>query len=118
MIVDRYFRIQKLTFAGVGIDPTVVNYKDVVKRPLLCYGLILGTLFHLILIVHFVATHFKQYDEVADSIPLLCQEVLSIWKMIIFIGKRKDIIQLINELNHLNVTGKFTRHNKKNNLFF
>lgn len=107
MIVERYFHTQKLTFAAIGIDATVVNYKNVVKRPMLCFGLIMSTLFHLILIAHFVVTHITQYNEVAASFPLLCQEILTLWKMSIFLWKRKEILQLVNELNRLNLKGNF-----------
>ncbi|KAM7345984.1 odorant receptor 45a-like [Cochliomyia hominivorax] len=103
MIVQRYFYIQKLTFAGVGVNPMVTNPDHVVERPLLCYGLLISTLFHLVIILHYIATHIKEYKEVTDSVPLMCQAILCIWKMTIFLGKRKDIVHLVNELHKLNL---------------
>lgn len=105
MIVQRYFYVQKLTFAGVGLNPMVTNPDHVVKRPILCYGLLISTFFHLILILHFILTHITEYDEVTDSVPLMCQAILSTWKMTIFLSKRKDIVQLINTLHQLNLKG-------------
>ncbi|XP_037820239.1 odorant receptor 45a-like [Lucilia sericata] len=103
MIVQNYFHVQKITFAGVGINPMVTDPKDVVKHPLLCYGLLISTFFHMVIIVHYILTHIKEYDEVTDSFPLMCQAILSIWKMSIFLSKRKDILRLINELHQLNL---------------
>ncbi|KAI8122549.1 Odorant receptor 45a [Lucilia cuprina] len=103
MIVQNYFHVQKITFAGVGINPMVADPNDVVKRPLLCYGLLISTFFHMIIIAHYILSHIKEYDEVTDSFPLMCQAILSIWKMSIFLSKRKDILQLINDLHQLNL---------------
>ncbi|XP_065366797.1 odorant receptor 45a-like [Calliphora vicina] len=122
MIVPQYFHIQQLTFAGVGINPMVTDPNQVVKRPILCYGLLMSTFFHLIIIVHYIWSHIKEYDEVTDSMPLMCQAILSIWKMSIFLSKRKDIVKLINELHQLNLKAKneelsMVRRENSNDIF-
>lgn len=113
MISKEYFLIPKLTFRAIGIDLTVKNSKDFVKRPILLYGLILLSCFHFIIAIHYASKHILDFVEITDSLPMICQLILTIWKMIIFLYKKQDILSLIKEMHEINLKGKENRKKLK-----
>ncbi|XP_037823910.1 odorant receptor 45a-like [Lucilia sericata] len=121
MFSKQYFRVQKIVFTGLGIDATVKDSKYLIKRPVLLYGLILLSFFHFIIVTHYIWINSGDFVEVTDSMPMLCQLILSIWKMTIFLYKRQEILQLINEIHAINLNAKpdevflVRRENSKDN---
>ncbi|XP_037823911.1 odorant receptor 45a-like [Lucilia sericata] len=106
MISTRYFFVQKLTFAIVGIDIMSKTRKHLIKNPIILYSLIAFSGFHLILVIHFASMHLTDFEELTDSFPLLCQLVLCLCKMMIFLRKAKEILPLIQQIHKLNIRGK------------
>ncbi|XP_023292690.2 odorant receptor 45a-like [Lucilia cuprina] len=122
MLSKQYFRVQKIVFTGLGIDATVKDSKYLIRRPVLLYGLIVISFFHFIIVTHYIWIKSGDFVEVTDSMPMLCQLILSIWKMTIFLYKRREILQLINEIHAINLNAKpdevflVHRENSKDNL--
>ncbi|KAM7342812.1 odorant receptor 45a-like isoform 1-T1 [Cochliomyia hominivorax] len=98
----KYFSIQKISFAGIGIDPMAKDPQLQIRRPLILYGVMMSCSFHFLLVAHYAWKHITDFVEITDSLPLLCQLLLSIWKILIFLNKRLEITSLIQELHGLN----------------
>ncbi|XP_065366891.1 odorant receptor 45a-like [Calliphora vicina] len=102
MISKSYFFVQKLTFAGVGIDPMAKTPNLIVKHPGILYGLTICSVFHFIIVSHYAYIHVTDFEEITDSFPMLCQLILCICKVMIFLRKRQQIFSLIREVHERN----------------
>ncbi|KAM7343180.1 odorant receptor 45a-like isoform 2-T2 [Cochliomyia hominivorax] len=102
MVVKRYFFVQELMFALCGIDTKATKFEKIIKRPLLCYVPLIFAIAHVMAIIHYAYVNRHDYVEVTDSLALSCQLLLAIWKMIIFLCKRKEFTDMINLVHSLN----------------
>lgn len=107
MVVKRYFYIQQLSFSLCGIDTTATKPELVVTRPVLCYVPMLFAISHVVATMHYAYVNRYDYDEVTDSLAISFQSLLAIWKLIIFLCKRRAFIEMIHEVQLGNFKGKF-----------
>lgn len=105
MVLQRYFFVQHLSFALCGIDTKATKPELIVKRPILCYVPLLFAVSHVAAIVHYAYVNRHDYVEVTDSLALSCQSLLAIWKMLIFLAKRRQFVEMINEIHLGNFKG-------------
>ncbi|XP_046809492.1 odorant receptor 45a-like [Lucilia cuprina] len=106
MVVKRYFYIQKLSFKLCGIDSLATRPEDVLKRPLFCYVPLFFAITHFLAIIHYAFVNRNDYVEVTDSLALSCQTLLAIWKMIIFLIKRRQFVSIIQKVHSGNLKVK------------
>ncbi|KNC21970.1 putative odorant receptor 45a [Lucilia cuprina] len=103
MVVKGYFYVQKLCFIICGVDTEASKSERIIKHPLLFYVPLFFAITHVMAIVHYAFVNRHDYVEVTDSLALSCQSLLAIFKMIIFVLKRENIINMIREVHSGNL---------------
>ncbi|XP_075168621.1 odorant receptor 45a-like isoform X2 [Haematobia irritans] len=100
-IWKRYFRLQRFIFSGLGLDITATPEK-IVKRPILMMTPLVMSILLCVANGHYVLVNAGDYLEATDSLTLLCQSLISVWKVIMVIWKRKDFARMIARIERLN----------------
>ncbi|XP_073813494.1 odorant receptor 45a-like [Musca autumnalis] len=101
-ILKRYFLMQRFIFSGLGLDIAATPEK-MVKRPILMMTPLVMSILLCIANGHYVLDNASDYLEATDSLTLLCQSLISVWKVIMVIWKRKDFANMIARIERLNV---------------
>ncbi|KAL9920728.1 odorant receptor 45a-like [Glossina fuscipes fuscipes] len=103
--LKRYFWVTQRSFNLIGIDISALDYHDIVKYPMRCF---LFTAFAAVLAgamsIH-VYEYRDDFGEFADTSGMLLQTIIALWKTLVFIFKRKEICDLMQNVWQWNING-------------
>ncbi|XP_037891399.1 odorant receptor 45a-like [Glossina fuscipes] len=101
--LKRYFWVTQRSFNLIGIDISALDYHDIVKYPMRCF---LFTAFAAVLAgamsIH-VYEYRDDFGEFADTSGMLLQTIIALWKTLVFIFKRKEICDLMQNAWQWNI---------------
>uniref|UniRef100_A0A1A9WNZ8 Odorant receptor n=1 Tax=Glossina brevipalpis TaxID=37001 RepID=A0A1A9WNZ8_9MUSC len=101
--LKRYFWVTQRSFHIIGLDINALDYHDIVKYPVRCFLLTVLTAILACAMANHVYDHRDDFGEFADTSGMLLQTIIALWKLLIFLLKRKEICDLIQSVWQWNI---------------
>lgn len=104
---EEFFLVTPKALRFIGINLLAKTSEELIKQPILFYGLYTFNFLFGIASIDYGFKHFHDFDDFILVFSVLNQVILALLKIATFWRKRQQIFHLIRNILHWNNKGKF-----------